>query len=142
MISGRSIATLSDSVPPFDAIEGLDKDARQGTYFTVALPTVQFAVAQDCLWWLNVTPISASSSRLEIGGCFPASRLSLPDFATRAAPYYDRWEKVGREDVGILEKQQKALGSALDRPGPLSGRDDMVQALGVWVVDHLGLLPR
>ena len=142
VISGRSIATLSDSVPPFDAIEGLDEKARQGTYFTVALPTVQFAVAQDCLWWLNVTPISASSSRLEIGGCFPASRLSLPDFATRAAPYYDRWERVGREDVGILEKQQKALGSALYRPGPLSGRDDMVQALGVWVVDHLGLLPR
>ena len=140
VISGRSVATLSDTIPPFDKIDGLDADARMGTYFTVALPTMQFAVAQDCLWWLNVTPIAAGKSRLEIGGCFPAARLEQPDFETRAAPYYDRWERVGREDVGILEKQQKALASALYRPGPLSGRDDMVQALGVWVLDQLGLL--
>jgi len=139
VISGRSVATLSDTIAPFDPIDGLDADARMGTYFTVALPTMQFAVAQDCLWWLNVTPVAADRSRLEIGGCFPADRLMQPDFAVRAAPYYDRWERVGREDVGILEKQQKALGSALYRPGPLSGRDDMVQALGVWVIDRLGL---
>ena len=139
VISGRSIATLTDAVPAFPPIDGLDDDARRGTYFTVALPTMQFAVAQDCLWWLNVTPVSVDRSRLEIGGCFPADRLTLPDFDSRAAPYYDRWERVGREDVGILEKQQRALGSALYRPGPLSGRDDMVQALGVWVLGRLGL---
>jgi choline monooxygenase len=139
VISGRSIATLSDTVPPFDPIPGLDADARAGTYFTVVLPTVQFAVAQDCLWWLNTRPVSESRTVLEVGGCFPEGRLSLPDFATRAAPYYDRWERVAREDVGILEKQQRALGSALYRPGPLSWRDDMVQALGVWVLDRLGL---
>jgi hypothetical protein len=46
---------------------------------------------------------------------------------------------VAKEDVGILEKQQRALGSALYKPGPLSWRDDMVQAMGVWVVDRLGL---
>jgi choline monooxygenase len=138
VISGRSIATLTDEVPPFDPIMGLDEDARQGTYFTVVMPTVQFAVAQDCLWWLNTIPVSESRTILEVGGCFPESRLSQPDFDWRAAPYYDRWERVAREDVGILEKQQRALGSALYRPGPLSWRDDMVQAMGVWVVDRLG----
>jgi hypothetical protein len=66
-------------------------------------------------------------------------RLALPDFEARALPYYDRWERVAKEDVGILEKQQRALGSALYRPGPLSWRDDMVQAMGVWVLDRLGL---
>ncbi|HOZ32453.1 MAG TPA: aromatic ring-hydroxylating dioxygenase subunit alpha [Tabrizicola sp.] len=139
VISGRSIATLTDEVPPFDPIAGLDEDARAGTYFTVVLPTVQFAVAQDCLWWLNTVPVSETRTMLEVGGCFPADRLAQPDFDWRAAPYYDRWERVAREDVGILEKQQRALGSALYRPGPLSWRDDMVQALGVWVVDRLGL---
>ncbi len=139
VIAGRSIATLTDEVPPFDPVDGLDEEARQGTYFSVVLPTVQFAVAQDCLWWLNTTPISEGRTRLEVGGCFPESRLSQADFTTRAAPYYDRWERVAREDVGILEKQQRALGSALYRPGPLSWRDDMVQAMGVWVVDRLGL---
>ncbi len=138
VISGASIATLSREVPPFPPIEGLDGDARAGTYFTVALPAVQFAVAQDCLWWLNCTPLAADRTRLEVGGCFPADRLALPDFATRAAPYHDRWERVAREDVGILERQQRALASTLYRPGPLSWRDDMVQALGVWVLGRLG----
>lgn len=139
VISGSSIATLSKTVPPFDPIEGLDEDARVGTYFTVAFPTMQFAVAQDCLWWLNTVPLATDRTILEVGGCFPAQRLQQPDFAVRAAPYYERWEMVAREDVGILEKQQKALGSALYRPGPLSWRDDMVQAMGRWVLDRLGL---
>ncbi|MDM7932882.1 aromatic ring-hydroxylating dioxygenase subunit alpha [Tabrizicola sp.] len=139
VISGRSIATLTDEVPPFDPIMGLDENARQGTYFTVVMPTVQFAVAQDCLWWLNTIPVSENRTLLEVGGCFPESRLPLADFDWRAAPYYDRWERVAREDMGILEKQQRALGSALYRPGPLSWRDDMVQAMGVWVMDRLGL---
>ena len=139
MISGRSIATLGTDQPPFPPIDGLDADARMGTYFTVVFPTVQFAIAQDCLWWLNTIPVSESRTILEVGGCFPEDRLALPDFQARAEPYYDRWERVAREDVGILEKQQRALGSALYRPGPLSWRDDMVQAMGVWVVDRLGL---
>jgi choline monooxygenase len=139
VISGRSIATLGTDQPPFPPIDGLDDDAKMGTYFTVVFPTVQFAVAQDCLWWLNTIPVAENRTILEVGGCFPEDRLSLPDFQARAEPYYDRWERVAKEDVGILEKQQRALGSALYRPGPLSWRDDMVQAMGVWVVDRLGL---
>jgi choline monooxygenase len=142
VISGRSIATLPGTQPPFPAINGLDEDARQGTYFTVLHPALQFAVAQDCMWWLNVTPLAHDRSLLEIGGCFPKQALDDPDFAAKAKPYYDRWELVGREDVGILEKQQKALGSVAYRPGPLSWRDDQVQAIGLWVLDKLeGKLP-
>jgi hypothetical protein len=100
-------------------------------------PTCQLAVAQDCLWWLNVLPVAHDKSVLEIGGCFPRSALDDPEFEAKAAPYYRRWEAVGREDVGILEKQQKALASVLYRPGPLSWRDDQVQAIGKWVLRHL-----
>lgn len=137
VLSDRSIATLPGQEPPFPPIPGLDEDATLGTYFTVIYPTTQFAVSQDALWWLNVTPVAVDRSVLEIGGCFPESALADPNFAEKALPYYERWEAVGREDVGILEKQQRALASALYKPGPLSGRDDMVQALGVWVLDRL-----
>ncbi len=71
-----------------------------GTYFTVVFPTVQFAVAQDCLWWLNTRPVAENRTILEVGGCFPEDRLSLPDFDARAEPYYDRWERVAKEDSG------------------------------------------
>ncbi|MCU1365917.1 MAG: aromatic ring-hydroxylating dioxygenase subunit alpha [Ilumatobacteraceae bacterium] len=135
--SGRSIATLPGTEPPFPPIDGLDEDAQKGTYFTVLHPACQFAVAQDCLWWLNVTPVAHDHTVLEIGGCFPKAVAEAPDFAAKAAPYYARWELVGREDVGILERQQRALGSAAYLPGRLSWRDDMVQALGEWVLDRL-----
>ena len=138
VLSTRSIATLPDAAPSFPQIEGLDEDARRGTYFTVIHPTTQFAVAQDCMWWLSVQPLSAAHSRLEIGGCFPEEVAKLPDFEERAAPYYSRWEAVGREDVGVLEDQQKALASVLYRPGPLSGREDQVQAIALWVLGRLG----
>ncbi len=137
VISGRSIATLPDTPPPFPVIEGLDDDARMGTYFTVLHPACQFAVAQDCMWWLNVTPIAADRTLLEVGGCFPAHVAAAPGFHEKALPYYDRWEKVAREDVGILEKQQRALASAKYRPGRLSWRDDAVQAVSMWVVHQL-----
>ena len=137
VISGRSIATMRDDAPTFEPIEGLDEDARQGTYFTVIHPTCQLVMAQDCMWWLNVTPLSHDRSLLEVGGCFPAHVLEDQDFESKAAPYYERWEAVAREDVDILERQQRALGSVLYRPGPLSWRDDEVQAIGIWVLDRL-----
>ena len=139
VLSTRSIGTMTATTPPLPMIDGLDDDARQGTYFTVIHPTVQFAVAQDCMWWLNVTPISPTRSTLEIGGCFPASSLSLPDFAAIRRLYEHRWETVGREDVAILENQQHALTSALFRPGPLSGRDDKVQQFGAWNLAQMGI---
>jgi phenylpropionate dioxygenase-like ring-hydroxylating dioxygenase large terminal subunit len=137
VISGRSIATLPGAPPPFPPIEGLDEEAKKGTYFTVIHPACQLAVAQDCLWWLNVLPLAHDRSRLEIGACFPEDIVARPDFGTTAAPYYERFEAVGREDVGILEKQQIALSSVLYRPGPLSWRDDNVQMVGAWVLDQL-----
>lgn len=102
VLSRRSIGTLNADAPPLPTIAGLDADAREGTYFTVIHPTVQFAVAQDCMWWLNVTPVTEASSVLEIGGCFPEGSLGLPGFAAARALYERRWETVGREDLGVL----------------------------------------
>ena len=139
VISGRSIATLPGQAPPFPQIEGLDDDALQGTYFTVLHPACQLVMAQDCMWWLNVTPLAHDRSLLEVGGCFPEHVLDDPEFEAKAGPYYERWEAVALEDVDILERQQRALGSVLYRPGPLSWRDDEVQAIGMWVLDQLPL---
>ena len=35
------------------------------------------------------------------------------------------------------QRQQIALGSALYKPGPLSWRDDLVQALSLWVLERI-----
>jgi phenylpropionate dioxygenase-like ring-hydroxylating dioxygenase large terminal subunit len=137
VISNRSIATLGDAAPPFPPIPTLDAQARQGTYFTLIHPTTQFALAQDCAWWLAVRPLAVDRSVLWVGGMFPRAALDVPDFATRAAPYYARWEAVAREDVDILERQQIGLSSVYAEPGPLSWRDDMVLAMNAWVQARL-----
>ncbi len=140
VLSDRSIATLQDDMPTLPRIDGLDENAQKGTYFTVIHPTCQLVFAQDCMWWLNVTPRAHDRSTLEIGGCFPEAAVGRTDFVQMAAPYYERWEIVGREDMSILEKQQRALSSVHFCPGPLSGRDDQVQALGLWVLAQLGVV--
>ncbi len=137
VLSETSIAVLGDAPPPLPPIEGLTKAARQGTYFTCIHPTTQFAVAQDCLWWLAVRPLAADRSVLELGGCFPRSTVALPDFPRHAEAYYDRWRRVAIEDLQILERQQRALGSVLHQPGPLSWRDDQVHLFGQWVLRQI-----
>ncbi len=137
VLSERSIATMNDDAGKFSSIPGLDDDALQGTYFTVIEPACQLVFAQDCIWWLNVIPKSPNRSVLEIGGCFPRATVARADFDAVAAPYLERWEAVGREDAGILERQQQGLESAAYAPGPLSARDDQVVALAERIIRKL-----
>ena len=136
VLSTGSIAVMGDA-PVLPQIEGLSAQARQGTFFVCLHPVTQLAVAQDCAWWLHMQPLAADRTRLTVGGCFPKSATERPDFAALAQPYYERWEKVAREDAGILEHVQAACGSPLFQPGPLSWRDDVVHAFGQWVLGRL-----
>jgi choline monooxygenase len=136
VLSETSVAVLTDA-PPFPPIEGLAEEARRGTYFTMILPTTQFACAQDAMWWLAMRPVAPDRTILSLGGCFPRTTVALPDFARHAALYYERWARVAEEDVGILERQQRGLGSALYRPGRLSWRDDLVHAVHDWVMARI-----
>ena len=136
VLSQTSVAVLTDQ-PPLPPIAGLSEEAKRGTYFTMVMPATQFACAQDCMWWLAMHPVAPDRTVLSLGGCFPRATTALPNFAADAALYYDRWTRVAAEDVGILEKQQRGLASALYRPGRLSWRDDMVHAVHRWVAARL-----
>ena len=132
VLSQSSIAVLSEK-PPFPPIEGLSEEAKRGTYFTMILPSSQLACAQDAMWWLQMRPVAPDRTVLSLGGCFPRATTELANFARDAALYYERWIRVAEEDVGILERQQRGLGSVLYRPGRLSWRDDLVHAVHAWV---------
>ena len=92
---------------------------------------------QDSMWWLKILPLAHDRSVLEIGGCFPQDVTERKDFDEMATAYYDRWRAVGREDVAILERQQRGFTSVLYGPGPLSWRDDQVQAAAKWVLARI-----
>jgi choline monooxygenase len=137
VLDEKSIAVLADAPPPFPAISGLSEEARRGTYFSMLLPTTQFALAQDSMWWLQMRPIAPDRSILSLGGCFPKEIASRADFAAKAAPYYERWRRVAEEDVGMLETQQIGLTSPFYRPGRLSWRDETVRRIDQWVMDRI-----
>ena len=132
VLSETSIAVLGDR-PPFPQIATLSPEAARGTYFTMIMPTTQFACAQDCMWWLALRPLGPARTLLSLGGCFPKATTALPGFAANAQPYYARWERVAREDVAMLERQQEGLASPLYRPGRLSWRDALVHEVHRWL---------
>jgi len=134
VLDDRSIAVLGDKPPPFPPLAGLSEEALRGTYFSMILPTTQFAVAQDSMWWLQMRPVAADRTILSIGGCFPRAIRARPDFEEKARPYYERWKRVGEEDVGMLGVQQRGLLSPLYRPGPLAPREGAVHRIDQWVL--------
>ena len=136
VLSETSIAVLGEK-PPFPPIAGLSPEAARGTYFTMIMPTTQLACAQDCLWWLAMRPIAPARTMLSLGGCFPRSAVGLPHFAEEARHYYERWERVAREDVGMLERQQEGLASPFYRPGRLSWRDALVHEVHRWLASRV-----
>jgi choline monooxygenase len=144
VLDEKSIAVLGDAPPPFTAIADLSEEARRGTYFSMLLPTSQFALAQDSMWWLQMRPIAHDRTILSLGGCFSADVARRPDFEAKAAPYYERWRRVAEEDVGMLELQQRGLNSPFYRPGRLSWRDETVRHIDQWVMDRIpeGSRPR
>ena len=143
VLSTGSIAVLGDA-PVLPQIEGLSAQARQGTFFVCLHPSTQLAVAQDCAWWLQMRPLAVDRTLLTVGGCFPRAATERPDFASLAQPYFQRWERVAREDADILGHVQAACRSPLFAPGPLSWRDDVVHAFDQWVLARLaaeGVVP-
>jgi phenylpropionate dioxygenase-like ring-hydroxylating dioxygenase large terminal subunit len=137
VLDPRSVAVLGQGPAPLPPMDGLSPEARRGTYFSLIQPTTQFAVAQDSMWWLQMRPLAADRTMLSLGGCFPESARARDDFEALAQPYYDRWLKVAKEDVAMLEMQQQGLGSPLHRPGPLSRREALVGRINRWVVERI-----
>lgn len=138
VLSDTSIAVLGEAPAPFPTIAGLSDEAKRGTYFTMLMPAIQLACAQDCIWWLDVRPVAVDRSVLTVGGCFPRATAALPDFPRHAALYYDRWERVAREDAGMLEVQQVGLSSIAHTPGPLSPREVALAQTYRWLEERLG----
>jgi phenylpropionate dioxygenase-like ring-hydroxylating dioxygenase large terminal subunit len=132
----HSVATLPGEDNPFPYIDGLNKEALSGAYFTLLYPSTQFVFAQDCMWWLAFLPISVERTRLSIGACFPQKTIALEGFGDKVKPYFERWQQATVEDNAICEQQQ--LGQAVARPpGRYAGSEFAVHAFDNWVIDQV-----
>ncbi|MFT5113253.1 MAG: choline monooxygenase [Parasphingorhabdus sp.] len=135
--SEKSIATLPDARQALPFIQGLDHKSMRGTWFTVIYPSTQLVFAQDCVWWLDIKPISVDQSKVSLGGCFPESSIGLEAFSELVKPYCDRWKRATEEDNRIAEAQQQGHQSGLKLSGRFAAEEHCVHALDNWVLDRL-----
>jgi phenylpropionate dioxygenase-like ring-hydroxylating dioxygenase large terminal subunit len=135
--SDRALGVLLDQATDFPHIPGLTEEAAQRSYFTLVYPNTQFCMTQDSAWWLTVLPTGPDSCRLDMGYCFPKQTLARSDFESQAPKYIERWRLTAKEDIEILEVQQKGLASIVRRAGPLSWKEDTVASFDRWVLDRV-----
>ena len=138
MPSEKTIAVLEDDLDSaFPPIAGLDERGAAGTYFLALYPSTFFAIAQDCMWWLQQFPSGPDRIKLVAGSCFPKATVARDDFAEKVERYYHRWDTSVPEDNDISERQQAGIGSAFATPGRLSTYETVVHDIANWVLDRV-----
>ncbi len=108
----------------FAAMNHLEGKAGRGTYYPLMFPSTMLGCTVDCMWYLEIHPISAAKMKLVVGSCFPRKTTERPDFGRIAQNYYKRWDMTTQEDPDISV------------PGRLSEHEPLVHAIDNWVVDY------
>jgi choline monooxygenase len=121
----------------FPDIESLEGQAAQGSWYPLIYPSTMFGATRDCMWWLELHPVSASRTKLIVGSSFPKKTVQRNDFSEIVQRYYKRWDTSIPEDNDISNLQQKGLGSPLARPGRLTHLEPLVHDLANWVLDRV-----
>jgi phenylpropionate dioxygenase-like ring-hydroxylating dioxygenase large terminal subunit len=116
----------------FPYTEGIYGEALNGTHFCVILPGFFIVTAQDCMWWIQKTPISESQVAVHVGYCFPEETLVRPDYDEISQHYIDRWNQVIAEDDWITEYQQKGLNENVS--GIYTDKERVVQHFDRMIV--------
>ncbi|OZG73030.1 hypothetical protein BTA51_13840 [Hahella sp. CCB-MM4] len=111
----------------FPHTQGIYGEGKNGTHFCVILPGFFIVTAQDCMWWIQKTPVSENLVAVNVGYCFPEETLQREDFDLVASLYRERWDQVVEEDDWITEYQQKGLNNKVT--GLYTEQERVVQML-------------
>jgi phenylpropionate dioxygenase-like ring-hydroxylating dioxygenase large terminal subunit len=121
----------------FPYIPTLEGAAAEGTFYILINPSTMFGLTFDCMWWLELHPISAEKTKLIVGSCFPKETTERDDFDELVGNYYERWEKSIVEDNVISDIQQVGIRSPFVQPGRFSYMEPLVHTIDNWVLDRV-----
>jgi|KBSMisStaDraftv2_1062788.scaffolds.fasta_scaffold03074_3 phenylpropionate dioxygenase-like ring-hydroxylating dioxygenase large terminal subunit len=121
----------------FPRIAGLEGKADKGTFYPLIFPSTMLGCTVDCMWFLEIHPLTATTMRLIVGACFPQEITQREDFDSIAVNYYKRWDMTTQEDIDISVLQQQGIASPLSRAGRLSEHEPLIHAIDNWVLDHV-----
>lgn len=119
----------------FPKTAGISGPAEHGTHFSVLSPGFFLVTAPDCMWWIQKTPESPVTTRVDVGYCFPRSSIERDDFEEVSSRYIERLNQVIREDDWITEYQQKGLEGS--EPGCYTPPEKVVHQLDNWILDRV-----
>ena len=132
---GSRALLVGDTGFPF--IPTLEDQAARGSWYPLIFPSTMFGCTRDCMWWLELHPLSARETRLIVGSCFPKSTVARNDFEEIVQRYYKRWDISIPEDNEISDIQQRGLSSPFARPGRLTHLEPLVHDLANWALDRV-----
>jgi phenylpropionate dioxygenase-like ring-hydroxylating dioxygenase large terminal subunit len=130
----RALLTGDTGFPHIPTLEG---NAARGSYYPLIFPSTMFGSTLDCMWWLELQPLSASKTKLIVGSCFPKKVTERADFDEVVQRYYKRWDISIPEDNEISHLQQIGLSSPFSKPGRLSHAEPLVHVFNNWVLDRV-----
>ena len=130
----RALLTGDTGFPRIPTLAG---KAAKGSYYPLIFPSTMFGATTDCMWWLELQPLSASKTKLIVGSCFPKDVTARADFEEVVQRYYKRWDISIPEDNDISALQQIGLSSPLCKPGRLSYAEPLVHVFNNWVLDRV-----
>ena len=94
-------------------------------------------MTRDCMWFFECYPRGPSANTFYLNCCFPENTVEQPDFDQIVAYYYTRWDTVLAEDIKILERQHKGVGSPLACPGPVFHLESAVARFEYWLTGQI-----
>lgn len=130
----RALLTGDTGFPRIPTLAG---KAAKGSYYPLIFPSTMFGATTDCMWWLELQPLSASRTKLIVGSCFPKAVTERADFEEVVQRYYKRWDISIPEDNDISALQQIGLASPFSKPGRLSHAEPLVHVFNNWILDRV-----
>ena len=135
--TGALLQTQQEQALP--NIPGLTEREAKGARYTWLFPNMTFAAGKDSIWVYEAYPLSAGQCQVVQSICFPEQTISRPDFANKAAFYYDRLDAALEEDRIALENQHKGLSSPFATAGRFSpALEPNVAAFARWYANLMG----
>lgn len=130
--SGLLAGDQDKAMPVIAGLEGRNRD---GTRYSWVFPNLTFAASREAIWVYEVTPLAPERTWVGMTCAFSPAAAELPDFAQRAAAYFERLDVAIAEDIAVLERQQAGLTSPLARPGRFSHLEPNVARFERWLVE-------
>lgn len=134
---GTSGLIKDGSARALPSIPGLPERLRNGTRYTVVYPGLIFALTTDSMWSYVCTPEGPGRTRVLMENCFPREAVESGEFEALSPGYYERSDVGLAEDIAVLTRQQKALGSPFASPGRFCYLEELTSLFDRWVAEAI-----